>query len=146
MSDALLLGGLAGLFAGTVLAFFSHIAPYFGARTFLQEGEYPNVFGYELSRREAHLMSLLLDVGLAAGFGAAYGWFVEQGWVDGFGIVPLVGWSCVLAFVIGLIVLPLDGQGLFGRKRGVWFFVDMLITKGVWALLVASFAAVWLTL
>jgi hypothetical protein len=136
MSSFILIGALAGLAAGTILAFFSHLAPYIGAGNFLKEGSDPHILGRPLSRREAHLLSLLSHLFLATVFGAVYGWFLQLGWVGSFAILPLL-------LVTGLVVLPLDGHGLFGHKQDVWFFVDMLITKGIWALLVAGFAALW---
>ena len=143
MSSFILIGALAGLAAGTVLAFFSHLAPYIRSGKEVKLGDDPHVFGHPLNRREAHLLSLLVQLLLSVVFGAVFGWFLQLGWVGSFGILPLLVWSSALAFVTGAVVLPLDGHGLFGHKQEVWFFVDMLITNGIWALLVAAFAALW---
>ena len=143
MSSFILIGALAGLAAGTVLAFFSHLAPYLRPGDAREQGSGPHLFGHALSQREAHLLGLLIQLALATAFGAAYGWFLQLGWVGSFGILPLLLWSFALAFTTGAIVMPLNGHGLFGHKRDVWFFVNLLITNGIWALLVAGFAALW---
>ncbi len=143
MSSFLLIGGLAGLAAGTIVAFFSRLASVLGREKKPGEWDEPHLFGYQLNRREARLLGLLSHLLLSLVFGAGYGWLLQSGFVASFAVLPLLLWSVLFAFATGYLVLPLEGDGLFGHKHDVWFFVDLLITHGIWALFVAGFAALW---
>ena len=131
MTSFILIGAFAGLVAGSILASFSSLVPHLRPRNAVKQGS------------EVHLLGLLIRLLLAMVFGAVYGLILELGWVGSFGILPLLLWSSVLAFTTAALVMLLEGDRLFGRKHDVWFFVDLVIVNGLWALLVAGFAALW---
>jgi len=138
----LLLGTFGGLGAGAVLLLLSHIAPRFGAGAFVRDLDQVCVLGHDCSRREAHFIGIALHLALSLLFGAAYVYGVGEGVVSGFHPLPLTLYALVLTIVMGGIVLPLEGHGLFGVKEDGWFPVDLLVTNLLWALLFGLFMSV----
>lgn len=143
MSSALLIGVFAGACAGAVMTFFSHIAPMFGAGNFIKDLDRPQVLGRDLSRREAHLLGILVHLCLSAVFGLGYGGLVQFGWLDGFYAIPLFVYAIGITLITGLLVMPWEGHGLFGRKHDPWFMIDAFLTNIVWAVLVYLIAHLW---
>ena len=70
-----------------------------------------------MDRREAHFVGMFVHLLVSAIAGVGYGFLVDIGVVSGFGLFPLLGWSMILTLIIGGILLPLEGHGLFGVKR-----------------------------
>ena len=126
------------------MLFLSHIAPRFGAGNFIEDTDRPHVFGKEISRREAHLIGILthLILSVLSGFGFAYG--VQQGWISGYTYIPLLLWCLAISLFFGIIVMPLEGHGLFGRKHDAWFFADSLLTNLLWGHLFLVLMRLWL--
>ena len=126
------------------MAFLSHLAPRFGAGNFIRDTDEPHVFGKAISCREAHFIGILTHLVLSVifGFGFAYG--VQQGWISGYFYVPMLLWSLVISLFFGLIVMPLEGHGLFGVKHDAWFFVDSLLTNLLWGHLFLVLMRLWL--
>jgi hypothetical protein len=143
MSSLLLAGAYAGLAAGAVLTFLSHVAPRFGAGNFIRDLDRPEAFGRALSRREAHVLGVLIHLLLAMMYGMVFAYAVTQGWASGFTIFPLMGFTVVQFFFAGAIVMPLEGHGWFGVKHDAWFPVDLLLTNIAWVLLYRWIIPVW---
>jgi uncharacterized membrane protein YagU involved in acid resistance len=136
-------GAYAGLAAGTVLAVAAYIAPKWSAGNYIRELEEPSVFGRKLTRREAHLLGLLLHIIFSTVFGLVFALAVAREWVSGFHLWPLFVYAVILWLFIGLVVMPLQGDGIFGRKHDAWFPVDALLTNVFWALLYLLFIRLW---
>jgi len=144
MGEALLVGAIAGMAAGTILAFLSHIAPRFGAGNFIQDTDHPTLFGKPVSRREAHLVGLLVHILLSGFFGFAFALFVELGWLSDYAYLPMLIWVAVLTLFTGFVVMPLEGHGFFGRKHDAWFAVDALVTNLLWGHLFLVLIRLWM--
>jgi len=126
---------IAGTFAGAILLFFSHVAPIIGAGNFIRDLDQPRLFRANLSKREAHLVGALVHLLVSAGSGAVFGTLVFVGVVSDVGLLSILGWGLIVALIIGGIVLPLEGHGLFGTKEDAWFPVDLLLTQVIWGIL-----------
>ena len=140
----LLIGACAGGIAGVMIASAAHIAPLLGAGNFIRDTDEMRVFGRGITRREAHLLGVLIHLVLCvvAGVGFAYG--VEQNGISGFHPLPMLGWSTLLLFVTGGIIMPLEGHGFFGTKHDAWFMVDALFTNLLWGGLYLLLIRLWI--
>ena len=143
MSELLLTSLAAGISAGAVLLFLSHVAPYVGAGNFIRDLDRPRLFGRTVSRREAHFVGILIHLIISALAGLGYGFLVGSGIASGFRLLPLCGWALLLTLATGGILLPLEGHGLFGIKEDPWFPVDLLLSNVLWALLFWGLVRVW---
>ena len=143
MYNELLIGAVSGGAAGAIITFFAHIAPAFGAGNFIKDLDRPNIMGRELSRREAHLLGILVHLCLSILFGMGFGYAVSEQWFAGFNLVPLLIYSIIVTLVSGLAIMPWEGLGFFGRKHDSWFIIDTLLTNFGWALLVFLLAGLW---
>lgn len=141
--ETLLVGLEAGLAAGTILAFFSYVAPRFGAGNFVRELEPPAVRGRVLDRRETHVTGLLIHLAFSGVLGVVFAGGVRIGWIPGFTVWSVLVYSVVVAMLIGLLVMPLEGHGLFGRKHDAWFMADALITTVLWGALYLALLHLW---
>lgn len=135
----LLLGALGGVGAGAVLTLLSHLAPRIGAGQYVRDLDNVCILGHDCTRREAHLIGIVLHLGLSLLFGAAYAYGWQEGVVGGFTAVPLGIYALLLTVFMGGVVLPLEGNGFFGAKEDLWFPIDLVITNGLWALLFGLF-------
>jgi hypothetical protein len=140
----LLVGAVAGFAAGAIMTFLSHIAPRFGAGNFIRDIDQPKVFGRDISRREAHLLGILVHLCLSLVFGVIYAYLIEIEIVSGFDWLSITFYSVVLAFFTGLIIMPIEGHGLFGRKHDPWFMIDVILTNLFWGLIYWSLAGLWM--
>jgi len=138
-----MIGAYAGLAAGAILLLFSHIAPRFAAKNFIRELDPSTMFGRVLSRREAHLIGILIHLILSTLSGILFAVGVQWGWAP-FKILPILAWSIILLLFSGLIVMPLEGHGWFGLKHDAWFAVDALITNILWGVMYLVLIKLWL--
>ncbi len=148
--NPMLLGGIAGAGAGGILLFLSHIAPRFGAGVFVHDSDQPRVFGRSVSRREAHLLGMMLHLALSFLFGAFYAFcvgynvFPPEGWAVGYGALSLAMYAVLMTLFMGGIILPLEGHGLFGLGDDAWFPVDLIVTNILWVALYGIAARLWM--
>lgn len=123
----------AGAAAGGILLFLAHIAPRLGAGNFVRDIDRPELFGKEVTHREAHFVGIFTHLVMSAFAGGMFAFLVDQGVVTGFDLLPILVWGgVILSLAIGGIVMPLEGQGLFGIKHDAWFTVDLVITNIFW--------------
>ena len=140
----ILAGLIVGTIAGAILLFLSYLAPYVGAGNFIPELHDTDVLGKRLTRREGQFVGMLTHIVASAFFGALYAALVEWHVVYDFSIIHLLEWSLVMTLIIGGIVMPLEGHGLFGLKEDSWFPIDLLITNVNWAVLFWWLIPMWL--
>ncbi len=143
MSSLLLVGAVAGMSAGAIMTFFSHVAPRLGAGNFIRDIDQPALFGRTISRRESHLLGILVHLCLSLIFGLIFAVFVDFGWLKGFEIVPILIYSVAIGLFIGLVIMPLEGHGLFGRKHDAWFMADVILTNLFWGLIYFGLVGLW---
>lgn len=136
-------GTFAGVAAGVVLTLLSHLAPFVGAGNFIHDLDQPRAFGKIISHREAHLIGVLVHLLCSLLSGACFAWLVSLGWVSGFHLLPILGWSCLTLLVYGGLVMPLEGHGFFGVRHDPWFAVDVFLTNVGWGLLYLLFLPLW---
>lgn len=134
---------VAGVIAGRMLIFLAHIAPRFAAGNFIKEFEPPCFLGRSLTRRESHFIGILLHLFLSAIFGGVYGWLVQSGIFSGLTFVSILVWTGSVSLFMGGVILPLEGQGIFGIKEDPWFPVDLIVTNFAWTLLLWWFMKMW---
>jgi hypothetical protein len=140
----MLIATLAGMAAGAIMAFLSHIAPRFGAGNFIQDTDKPHAFGRGISRREAHLIGVFIHLLLSGVFGFGFGFLVEYGQFTGYEYIPMLIWCVAISLFLGLVVMPIEGHGVFGRKHDAWFMVDALLTNFLWGHLFLVLMRLWL--
>lgn len=138
-----LMGLAAGAIAGTIMLFLSHIAPYFGAGNFVRDLDVPYVFGKEITRREAHVLGVLVHVLLTAAFGGIFVYLLGMGIFPDSGIISVLEWGLIVTIFMGGVVMPIEGHGLFGTKEDVWFPLDLLMTNVAWAVLFWWIIRLW---
>ena len=143
MWPTILAGVYAGIGAGAILTFLSYVAPHFGAGSYVRDLDPPTISGRKLSKRETQIAGLLIHLGLSSFFGAGYAAGVEYRLFPDFLLLPILGWGLVMSLAVGLIVMPLEGHGFFGRKHDAWFMVDAVITNTLWALLFFALIRIW---
>ncbi len=144
MFSTLFAGAYAGLASGAILLFLSHVAPRLGAGNFIRDLDEPRIFGHEVTRREAHLIGVLMHLVLSLVSGFLFALAVDRGWVSGFHLLPILGWSVMLLLFTGVVVMPLEGHGFFGVKHDAWFPVDAMLTNIFWALIYLGLVHLWL--
>lgn len=144
MSNLLLIGACAGGIAGAIITSAAHIAPLFGAGNFIRDIDEIRIFGRGISRREAHLLGILIHLVIAVLAGAGFAYGVEQGLLSGFRILPMLGWSTLVALITGGVIMPLEGHGFFGTKHDPWFIVDAFCTNLLWGGLYLLLVRLWI--
>src|SRR3989338_4468879 len=84
------------------------------------------IFGRKLKKTEVFEVALLLHIVLAFLFGVIYVVFVEKGWLfithSPYSVWSLFFYAIGAFLVVGGLIFPALGMGLFGRKEGrrVW--------------------------
>ncbi|MBU2509372.1 MAG: hypothetical protein ABII13_02595 [Patescibacteria group bacterium] len=136
---------IAGLSAGGILLFLSHIAPLFKAGNFVRDLDQPVLFGKTITRREAHFVGIFTYIVLSAVFGGLFGFLVNLGVVPDFSFIPIIIWGVVLTVLYGGIIMPIEGHGFFGLKEDTWFPIDLIITNLLWAILFWWLIGLWYT-
>lgn len=133
-SMSIVVGAMAGGAAGAILLMVSHLAPRLGAKTIVRDLDQVCILGHDCSHREAHLIGILLHLLLSLVFGAVYAFGVLYGLVT---LHPLWlgAYALLLTLFVGLVVMPLEGHGLFGTKEDTWFTADLFITNALWVAL-----------
>ncbi|MFH1078387.1 MAG: hypothetical protein V1745_03885 [Patescibacteria group bacterium] len=139
----LLLALVAGAVSGAALLLLSHLAPRFGAGRFFKDIDKPVLLGRSVTRGESHAVGIAVHLALSAAFGAGFAVLVDQGIFSGYVAVPIFIWGAAFALVNGLVVLPLEGHGLFGAKEDVWFPIDLVVTSLLWAVLFWWIVRLW---
>lgn len=143
MSDLLFAGAYAGGAAGAILTLLSHIAPWFGAGNFIRDLDDPQIFGRNISHREAHFLGILVHLIACIASGVLFALGVERAWFSGFHVIPMLGWTMILLLASSVIVMPLEGHGFFGRKHDAWFVVDAFVTNLLWGGLYLLLIRLW---
>jgi hypothetical protein len=137
------LGLAAGAIAGAITLFLAHLAPMFGAGNFVRDLDEPHVFKRAISRREAHLLGVLLHLLMTAAFGGLYAYLVAAGVFLDFSLLPILGWGLVFTLFMGGVVMPIEGHGIFGVREDAWFPVDLLLTHVGWAVVFWWIIRLW---
>ncbi len=102
------------------------------------------IFGVKIRHHhEVFLIGLLLYLVIGFLFGVVYILFVEQGWLfvtgSAFSFASLFVYALLSWIVVGIVVYPLLGMGMFALKEGKNVWVETLISHillglGLWLL------------
>ncbi|MBD3251360.1 hypothetical protein GF380_02795 [Candidatus Uhrbacteria bacterium] len=137
-------GAIAGFSAGAIMILLGHVAPLLGANRLAKDLDVLRLFGRKYSRRESHIVGMIIHLILYAFFGIVYGVAVVQGVFDGVQPFPLGIYLALITIVMGGVIMPLEGHGLFGVKEDHWFVVDLLLMNAGWLILFAAIFRIWL--
>jgi hypothetical protein len=91
------------------------------------------IFGIKINHKhEVFLIGLLLYLIVGCLFGVVYVLFVTQGWLFVTGapytIYSLLVYAVLSWLVVGFVLYPLLGMGMFGLKEGKYVWVEMLVS------------------
>ncbi|MDP3985494.1 MAG: hypothetical protein Q8P82_01905 [bacterium] len=87
---------------------------------------------------ETFLLSLFTHILASLSFGGLYAFFAIMGWGNqNFHLPSIAAFGMIFYLLIGVIILPLAGLGMFARKEGrlVWlelFAIQFLTSVGLW--------------
>lgn len=100
-------------------------------------------FGRRLTRREAHYIGVLVHLLVSVVGGAVFALAVAEGMMPGFDARSLALFGFVVWFFVGIVVMPLQGDGFFGRTHDHWFPLDAGITIALWTTCYGIFLHAW---
>jgi hypothetical protein len=143
MNELLLAGAYAGGMAGVILTLLAHVAPFFGAGNFIRDLDEPCVFRHMLSRREAHLLGVFVHLLVCTSAGILFAYAVGRSWLPDFQVIPMLAYALLLLSFLGIVVMPLEGHGFFGRKHDAWFVLDVFLTNFAWGGLYLVLIRLW---
>jgi len=103
-------------------------------------------WGRKLTSGEVFWFGLFIHLLMAALFGALYEWLVVESLVSPYHLGGLLVYAFCFYFLVGGVIFPVVGQGLFGRKQGKTVWYELLIVHHVWAVLVWAMVYLWPTL
>lgn len=93
-------------------------------------------WGRTLTRGEVFWFGLFVHLLMAAFFGALYELIVVKAFVQPYHLGNLLAYASFYYLLVGGVVFPLVGQGLFGRKEGKTVWYELLIVHYLFAALV----------
>jgi hypothetical protein len=93
-------------------------------------------WGRALTRGEVFWFGLFIHLLMAAFFGALYELLVAKAFVQPYHLGNLVAYASFFYLLVGGIIFPIVGQGLFGRKEGKTVWYELLMVHYLFALLV----------
>jgi hypothetical protein len=126
-----LLTGSIGVVASCVLMLFSVVIP----RWFVSDAvQHVDVFRFGnrvFSKTESRLFGILVYFIFSLFFGVLFGVGMDFHVLD-VDFYSLGVYFVVISLILGGIVLPLEGHGLFGWKEDHWIPVDLLAMNAIW--------------
>lgn len=141
MINISLIAASAGVVASGVLILFSAIIPRWFVSAAVHQLDVIHMSGRILSKKESYVVGILIHLIFSLFFGALFGVGMRLGIVD-ISIVSMMVFYVVVSLVLGGIVLPIEGHGLFGWKEDHWIPVDLLAMNAVWVLIFWALLAV----
>jgi hypothetical protein len=93
-------------------------------------------WGHKLTRGEVFWFGLFIHLLMAALFGALYELIVVKAFVRPYHLDNLLVYASFFYLLVGGVIFPVVGQGLFGRKQGKTVWYELLIVHHLFALLV----------
>jgi uncharacterized membrane protein YagU involved in acid resistance len=129
-----ILTGAIGVVASGVLILFSYLIP----RWFVSGAEHTldmvRFGGRAFSKKESAMIGIFIHLVFSLFFGVIYGVGMNAGIFD-LSITMMFVYSLVMTLVLGGILLPLEGHGLFGWKEDHWIAVDLFTANILWVLI-----------
>ncbi len=86
------------------------------------------IFGRKIAPTEMFWIALLVHLVLGTLFGLAYEVFVGLGWIEPYTVPSMLIFVVLFWLVVGAVLFPLIGFGIFAVKEGRWVWLEVLIT------------------
>lgn len=86
------------------------------------------IFGRKIAPTEMFWIALLVHLVLGTLFGVTHQVFVGAGWIEPYTILSMLIYTILFWLVVGTVLFPLIGFGLFAMKEGNWVWLEVLIT------------------
>ncbi len=93
-----------------------------------------SIWGHAVPSREVFPASVVLHLFFATAFGGVYAALVAFGAIPSYAFRYILTYAAVFFFFSVIILLPLAGLGLFGRKEGPMVWSELLLTHLLYAL------------
>jgi len=132
--NSILLAGAAGFAAGAVMILLSHLVLRTGGDD-VRDLDQLRLFGKRYSRRESHIIGIIIHALLYGAAGIVFGALAHFGIFSADEPASYAAYTLILALVFGGVFLPLEGHGLFGAREDAWFAIDLIIANVIWVLL-----------
>jgi hypothetical protein len=132
--NSIALAGIAGVAAGGMMILLSHLVLRVDMAQGARDLDRLRLFGKEYSRRESHVIGIIIHALLYGVAGVAFGSLVQAGMLA-HDLPGAVMFIIVLTLAFGGIIMPLEGHGIFGSREDSWFALDLLIANAVWVIL-----------
>jgi hypothetical protein len=129
-----ILAGAIGVVASGVLVLLSVITPRWFVSEAVHELDVVRFGGRSLSKKESSLVGVLIHFIFSLFFGVLFGAGMNLGIFD-LHLVSMGMYSIVMTLILGGIVLPLEGHGLFGWREDHWIPVDLFAMNVLWVLI-----------
>jgi len=93
-------------------------------------------WGKRLTRGEVFWLGLFVHLLMAALFGALYELIVVKSLVAPYRLENLLAYATLFYLLVGGVIFPVVGAGLFGRREGKTVWYELLITHYLFAFIV----------
>ena len=120
------LGMAAAMGLGEKLDVFKINLPWIDGQFFFKD-RFDNRITYVLGL----LIHLVTSISFAIGY-VLFRMYLVPNWTW---TMAGMAWTVILWFLFGLTVAPVTGFGLFGSKSGKWAWFELLITHGVYGII-----------
>jgi hypothetical protein len=92
-----------------------------------------SVWGRAVPARDVFPASIALHLFFATAFGGVYAALVTFAVLPSYAFRYILGYAVLFFFFSALVLLPLAGLGLFGRKEGALVWSELLLTHLLYA-------------
>ena len=86
------------------------------------------IFGRKITHTEMFWIALLIHLLLGTLFGLVYQVFIGQGWIEPYTPFSMLIFAVLFWLVVGAVLFPIIGFGIFAVKEGRWVWLEVLIT------------------
>jgi hypothetical protein len=85
-------------------------------------------WGHKLTRGEVFWFGLFIHLLMAALFGALYQLEILKSNINPYALDNLAVFATLFWILLGGVIFPIVGLGLFGKKEGRWVWFELLVT------------------
>lgn len=126
-----ILTGAIGIVASGVLVLLSAIVPRWFVSEAVHELEVFRFGSKALSKKSSRLVGVLVHFIFSMFFGILFGAGMTVG-IFQLNLASMGIFSIIMTLILGGIILPLEGHGLFGWREDHWIPVDLFAMNVLW--------------